>query len=403
MKAKKLTDLEIARHNIYNKKARAVLLTILSGILCFVLFLSSFLIHSLRNGMSSLYNRVGADIIIVPEGYDAKITGAILRGEPNTFFLDKSIYERVLKINGVKQATPQLFLATLSAGCCSFPIQVIGYDEESDFLVKPWLMHQVKLPLKQGEIIVGNNIGGDVHENVKFFNQAFKIKGRLSKTGMGFDNTVFMSFSEVLRLAKEYAKVVKLPQDNNDRLISSVMLKISKDSNIEAVKAALDMEFKGEGVYSLTASSMMNEIGKHTQNLLSFIYVIIALVWTLVFAVLLLVYSISIRERKKELATLRIIGATKKRVKGIILKEVLIINLKGAVIGTLLSAAVSILFANAFSEAFKMPFLASNYPLLFIFAIAVIIIGTIMGPLAVNYSLNKLLNTEIALLLREND
>ncbi len=399
-----LSSIEIAKHNIDNKKARALLLTILSCVLCFVLFLSSFLIYGLKSGMSSLYDRVGADIILVPEGYDAKITGAILRGEPNTFFFERSVYERTKKIEGVEKATFQLFLATLSAGCCSFPIQVVGYDENSDFLVKPWLMHQVKLPLNDGEIIVGANIVGDVHDDVKFFNQSFKIKGRLSKTGMGFDNTVFMSFNEVLRLSKEYSKILSLPSENQENLISSVMIKVdSKKTDVESVKKAIDAEFKGEGIYCLTAQSIMNEIGKHTQNLLMFIYILIALVWILVFAVLILVYSVSIRERKKEIATLRIIGATKRRVKSIILNEVLLINLKGAIIGTVLSSAVSVLFSRAFSEAFKMPFLEPDYILLFVLGIITVFIGTAMGPLAVSAALNKMLNQEIALLLREND
>lgn len=398
-----LSSLEIARHNINNKKARAMLLTVLSCILCFVLFLSSFLIYSLKSGMSSLYNRLGADIIVVPEGYDAKITSAILRGEPNTFFFERSVYERVKKIPGVEKATFQLFLATLSAGCCSFPIQVIGYDDNSDFLVKPWLMRQVKLPLNKGEIIVGANIVGDIHQNVKFFNQEFKIKGRLSKTGMGFDNTVFMSFDEVLRLSKEYAKILDLPMENQENLISSVMIKVDQKTDVESVKNALDKEFKGEGIYFLAAQSIMNEIGKHTQNLLGFIYILIALVWVLVFAVLILVYSVSIRERKKEIATLRIIGATKRKVKSIILNEVLLINIKGSLIGTVLSLAVSILFSNAFSEAFKMPFLSPDYILMFVLGVIVVFIGTVMGPLAVSVALNKMLNQEIALLLREND
>lgn len=400
---KDLSGLEIARHNINNKKARAMLLTVLSGVLCFVLFLSSFLIYSLKNGMSSLYDRVGADIILVPEGYDAKITGAILRGEPNTFFFERSVYERARKIEGVEKATFQLFLATLSTGCCSFPIQVIGYDENSDFLVKPWLTNQVKQPLDNGEIIVGANIVGDVHENVKFFNQEFKIKGRLSKTGMGFDNTVFMSFSEVLRLSYEYSKILSLPTENQENLISSVMIKVDNKKDVIAVKKALENEFKGEGIYCLASQSMMNEIGKHTQNLLGFIYVLIALVWVLVFAVFILVYSVSIRERKKEIATLRIIGATKRKVRSIILNEVVLINLKGAIIGTILSTAVSILFSNAFSEAFKMPFLAPNYILVFILGVIIVFIGTVMGPLAVLSAINKMLNQEIALLLREND
>lgn len=403
MNKNKLSSTAIALNNIKNKPARAILLTILSGILCFILFLSSFIIYSLKNGMSSLSNRIGADIIVVPQGYDSNITGAILRGEPNTFFFDRSVWDRVKKIDGVDASTPQMYLATLSAGCCSFPIQVVGFDEATDFLVVPWLKTQVRLPLKKSEIIVGANIVGDVHSNVKFFNQEFKIKGRLAKTGMGFDNTVFMSFDEVMRLAHEYRKILNLPDENQDNLISSVMIKVKNNADVSKVKTALDQEFKGEGVYSLSSKSMMNEVAKHAQNLMSFIYILIILVWVLVFAVFVLVYFVSIRERKKEIATLRIIGATKKKVKNIILLEVLIINFRGAIMGTALATAVSILFARAFSQAFKMPFLSPDYLWLSILFLIVVALGSIMGPLSVDISLRKILKQEIATVLRYND
>lgn len=199
----RLDSKQIAFKNIQNKSVRSASLIILTAILTLVLFLSSFLILSLRNGMRSLANRMGADIIVVPEGYDSKIRGAILRGEPNTFFLDKSVVEKIRAIDGVEIASPQLFIATLSAGCCSFPIQVIGFDSDTDFVVKPWLETQAKLPLEKGEILVGNNIVGDMHKHVKFFNQEFIIRGRLAKTGMGFDNTVFVNFDEARRLANQ--------------------------------------------------------------------------------------------------------------------------------------------------------------------------------------------------------
>lgn len=403
MKNRELSSFEIAKNNIKNKPARALLLTALTAILCFILFLSSFLIYSLKNGMSSLANRIGADILVVPEGHDAKITGAILRGEPNTFFFERSVWERIKKIEGVRQATPQLYLATLSASCCSFPIQVIGYDEDSDFVVKPWLQKQVKQPLKKGEVIVGANVVGDVHSEVRFFNQGFKIKGRLAKTGMGFDNSVFMSFDEVLRLAKEYNKILEIPQENQENLISSVMIKTDKKFEAKAVKAAIEKEFQGEKIYSLLSKNMMNEIGKQADHMSGFIYILIALVWILVFAVFALVYSVSIKERKREIATLRIIGATRKKVRNVILLEVLTINFRGAIIGTVLSLAVSVLFARAFSESLQMPFLEPDYLILAVLFIAVSAIGIFIGPLSVIFSLVKMLKREIALVLREND
>ena len=399
----RLNPKEIAFKNIQNKSVRSASLIILTAILTLVLFLSSFLILSLRNGMHSLANRMGADIIVVPEGYDSKIRGAILRGEPNTFFLDKSVVEKIRKIDGVEIATPQLFIATLSAGCCSFPIQVIGFDSDTDFVVKPWLATQAKLPLEKGEVLVGHNIVGDMHEHVKFFNQEFIIRGRLAKTGMGFDNTVFVNFEEARRLVKEYEKVLKLEDKDHENMISCVMIKVDNSVDPVEIQNNIRSEFAGQGVYPLLSQSMMNEVSTSTQDMIKYVYILIALVWLLVFLVLTLVYSITIKERKREFATLRILGASKKHLRRIILSEIFTINISGAACGSVLGLIISILFGTWFSQSFKMPFLAPNVLTLAIIFIAVFAIGTIMGPLSSLISIKKMNAEELGLLLRQND
>ena len=399
----RLNPKEIAFKNIQNKSVRSASLIILTAILTLVLFLSSFLILSLRNGMHSLANRMGADIIVVPEGYDSKIRGAILRGEPNTFFLDKSVVEKIRKIDGVEIATPQLFIATLSAGCCSFPIQVIGFDSDTDFVVKPWLATQAKLPLEKGEVLVGHNIVGDMHEHVKFFNQEFIIRGRLAKTGMGFDNTVFVNFEEARRLVKEYEKVLKLEDKDHENMISCVMIKVDNSVDPVEIQNNIRNEFAGQGVYPLLSQSMMNEVSTSTQDMIKYVYILIALVWLLVFLVLTLVYSITIKERKREFATLRILGASKKHLRRIILSEIFTINISGAACGSVLGLIISILFGTWFSQSFKMPFLAPNVLTLAIIFIAVFAIGTVMGPLSSLSAIKKMNEEELGLLLRQND
>lgn len=398
-----LTTKKIAILNINNKSGRSTSLVILTAVLALVLFLSSFLIYSLKNGMNSLADRMGADIIVVPEGYDTKVEGAILRGEPNTFFMDKSIVKKIEGIDGVQEVTPQLFLATLSAGCCSFPIQIIGFDAETDFVVTPWLQEQMKLPLEKGEVVVGNNVVGDVNSHVKFFDQEFKIKGRLQKTGMGFDNTVFLNFDEARRLAKEYEKILEIEDKYDDNMISSVMLKIKKGVEPTDAQNAIRRECLNDGVFPLLSKSMMNEVSNSALDMINYVYILIALVWILTFIVLSLVYSITIKERKRELATMRILGATKKILSNIILYEVLIINFIGAISGATLGFVISILFGRWFSQSFKMPFLAPNFVVLAVIFLAVLVIATLMGPISTLSSIKKMNKDELGLLLRQND
>ena len=93
-----LTLFSIAKMNIKRQSVRTFFLGLLIFILAFVLFSGTFLVKSLNVGLSSLSNRLGADIIVVPQGYDGKIEGALLRGEPNTFYFDIEAVDRIKKI-----------------------------------------------------------------------------------------------------------------------------------------------------------------------------------------------------------------------------------------------------------------------------------------------------------------
>ena len=97
LQTKKLTVFELAKLNIKRKPFRTASLIILTAVLAFSLFAGSFLVKSLKGGMVSLSNRLGADIIVVPQGYDSKIESALLRGEPNSFYFDTEVVERVKK------------------------------------------------------------------------------------------------------------------------------------------------------------------------------------------------------------------------------------------------------------------------------------------------------------------
>ncbi len=378
----KLTVIELAKLNIRRKPFRTVSLIVLTSVLAFSLFCGSFLVKSLNGGMQSLSNRLGADIIVVPQGYDSKIESALLRGEPNTFYFKADAVDRLKKIEGVELASPQLFIATLSAGCCSFPLQVIGIDFDSDFNIKPWLEKQVRLPLSANQIVVGSNIIGTTNSEVKFFNQPFSIAGRLGKTGMGFDNSVFMTIDNAKRLAKEYERIMEHPVAQDEDLISSVMVKVKQHADVKAVAQRILTEFKGEQIYPLISKRMMSNISAGIANLNIYIYVLMALLWLLSFIVLAVSFSSLFNERKEEFGMLRIIGGTRKKLVQLASAEALIVSAAGGCIGTALSCLIVLLFNQAIISGLSMPFL--NPPALWILLCALLtfLVISAIGPLA---------------------
>ena len=397
----KLDTVTLAKLNIQRKPFRSASLAFLTFALAFTLFTGSFLVKSLKEGLASLSNRLGADIIVVPQGYDSKIEGALLRGEPNNFYFEHSALDVVRNIDGVEKASPQLFVATLSAGCCSFPLQVIGLDFESDFCILPWLKQHVKFPLKENQIIVGANIVGNYNSELKFFNQPFAIAGRLSKTGMGFDNSVFMSVQNARRLIKEYERIVQHPASDNENLISSIMVRVSSGSDIMQTAQKIRNAFKGQQLYPLAAKNMMSNVASAIGSLSFYIYVLTLVLWILTFLVLFTVFSSIINERKKEFAMMRILGAPKKKLLSLAFTESLFISGGGAAAGSFLALCVVLLFNQAFSQALKLPYLRPSALWICALFVTVTLLVSAAGPVASLKMMRQFSNAQDALNARE--
>ena len=220
---------------------------------------------------------------------------------------------------------------------------------------------------------------------------------------MGFDESVFMSMEQTRKLAKEYEKILNLPIADNDNLISSVMVKLKKDADPVAVLKNIRAAFQSEGVYALLSKQMMSEVSSNMKNILIYVYILMGVLWLMVLLVLGIVYNFSIKERKREFATLRILGATKHKLMNIVLSEIYIINFIGAVIGTVLGFCIAMLFGPAISLSLKLPFLEPGLIQMIYLSLASLLVGIFIGPVAASFALNKMYKTELALLLKENE
>ena len=125
---KAITISGLALSNIRRKPYRTAALISVSALLAAVLFASFILSSSLKSGIKVFQKRLGADLMIVPEGYTAQMKSVLLTGEPNYFYMDKSAEEIIRKIDGVEKASSQFYLTSLSESCCDFPSQIIGFD-----------------------------------------------------------------------------------------------------------------------------------------------------------------------------------------------------------------------------------------------------------------------------------
>ena len=150
--------------NLLRRPGRTMALAALTALLAFSVFGGSIVVMSLRQGLNSLESRLGADIIVVPSSAQSKVSfqNMLLQGTTGAFYMDADNLTRVREVEGVEIAAPQVFLASLKADCCSVKIQVIGFDPETDFFVRPWIGQSYSQELGELDVVVGCKVEANV-------------------------------------------------------------------------------------------------------------------------------------------------------------------------------------------------------------------------------------------------
>lgn len=72
------------------EKMRSICMILLVTLSSIIVYMGSVFSLSLKHGLDSLSNRLGADVIVVPAGYKAEIESVLLKGEPSTFYLPEN-------------------------------------------------------------------------------------------------------------------------------------------------------------------------------------------------------------------------------------------------------------------------------------------------------------------------
>ena len=226
--------------------------------MCFIAAGTVFILN-LSYDIQNASDKLGADIMIVPAGYDPRIDSVLLSGKPSASYLPENSLE-IIKNLAREKILPQVFMATLRASCCAYPVQIMGIDYASDFIIKSWLDKNFERGLNDDEIILGFHSKGNVGDEIIFFDKPLKIVGKLERTGMGIDSSVFMNRNTIIELAKAADKIKAQKLAENNNLISVIMLKLKAGEDSQATAKALNRELNSQGMYALFSKKFVSNI-----------------------------------------------------------------------------------------------------------------------------------------------
>ncbi len=388
--------------NLLRKPGRTATLSLLTAFLALAVFGGSVVVLSLRSGLNSLEARLGADIILVPSEAQSKVSfqNMFLQGTTGAFYMDASALEKAMEVEGVEKAAPQTFLASLKADCCSIRIQVIGIDPERDFTVQPWIARSLSRALGDMDVAVGCKVEAGMGEIIRIYEQRCKVVARLEATGTGLDTAVYCNMNtmnQLLKAAEE--KGVSHKIESGDVVVSAVYIKVKDGYDIDAVNSKLNSRVRK--ATAVRTRSMITGVSDSLAGVSRTVTILIIAVWVLAFMILLLAFVMIIRERAREFAVLRLLGASRAMLGRIVLLESALCGLLGGVAGVSLSALLLFPFAQLIESALQLPYLMPDVKSIVLLGLCTVLLSVIVAALSSVIAAYRLSSVDPGSALRE--
>lgn len=353
----RLNIISFALKNLKRKIIRTLLLLLAVTVVTGTLFSATLFISSMQNALKIGTYRLGADVLVVPEKYASEARSALLAGEPTSFYMDKSILERVKKVEGVKRASPQLFVKPSSFTCCyNVDVFLVAFDPETDFTITPWLTKNLKKSLVGNEIITGREVPVVPGDTIPFFGTAFKVAGTMEPTGMKFfDHSVFMTMDAAYKMAEDSKTKSMQPISIEKDKISAVLVQVQEGFTPD--RAAIRIEHDIDGVKAIASDEVISTVRKQLGGLLKGILAVSAVVWVLALLMIGFAFSMIVNERQRELGLLRSMGAKKGHIFRLIIAEAVIISVSGGIVGLIAGSTLLFTFKGLILHSLKLPYL----------------------------------------------
>src|SRR5512139_1062419 len=148
--------LSLALQNLGRRKARSLLLIAAVALGSGVVFTGATLMQSIDRSMAVGFTRMGADMMVVPEGALTNIAAALLTVEPTDLVLDADALAKA-NLASIGRSAAQKIVRVEHSGIGSHhdSVDLIGIDPARDFTVQPWLAEKLNRGLQRGDVILG--------------------------------------------------------------------------------------------------------------------------------------------------------------------------------------------------------------------------------------------------------
>lgn len=319
--------LDIAFKDFKAKKSRAAMCII--GVMACVILIGvvNIIMYEMQTGLKGDLGTVDGKMFFEQNGTGYPPAGSII---------PENIGDEVLKQKEVNAdlSTKALF-APLQGGETpdGVPNMVVGLETGKEHIFIGDNKVEGKNTLEGEEkhaVIMGSEAAANqnvsVGDTLTVEGNEFKVVGIIEKVGDGWpltiDNSIIMSIP--------YAQEVTGRPD----IISTVIIQPNEGYTNQAVEDNLQGAYTKHDIY--TEKDVQKTIDKNLKGVLIFMNMIIAMIFGVSMVLIMNVMMMSVKEKTKEIGTMRAIGTRKRSILSLIIYESLILSSIGGIIGILL-------------------------------------------------------------------
>ena len=367
------------------------------------LFVSiTLIVRGADNSLHAGLDRLGADIVVVPEGAESKVETALLMGKPTDIWMSADYAQKIAAVPGIDSVSPQIYLQSLyGASCCAVSeMFLLVFDPATDFTITPWLQRNLGRGLAKGEVIGGRYIFVPPGEkDIRLYGYHLTLRGNLEPTGTGLDQTMFFTLETALDMANSSLTTAESPLVIPPNKISALMVKVTPEADAHAVSLQILRDVLG--VFPIESPNLFGAFRHQMLGLLWVFLIVLILVWVLSTLLIGLIFSIVVNERQQEIAVLRALGATRWFVFRSVLFEAALLAFAAAGIGVSLAAFTIYILRDSITNSLEMPFLFPSFSYIMALLVVVIALSLITVTVAVFLPAFMISKGEPAVAMRE--
>jgi putative ABC transport system permease protein len=385
--------ISLALQNLGRRKARSLLLIAAVAIGSAVVFTGATLMQSIDRSMAVGFTRMGADMMVVPEGALTNITAALLVVEPTELVLDADALAKA-NLASVGRYAAQKIVRVEHSGIGSHheSVDLIGFDPARDFTIQPWLVERINRGLQPGDVILGAERDAPLGSQLLIFGKPHTVYGRLGRTGVGtHERGVFMPFATLEALAA----VIHGPMSGGGAAppaalapgkVTGFLVELAPGATALQARFAILSALSGAKV--VAGDTTMSGIRQGLAALLDGILALMALMFVSTALMVSVLFSAIVTERRGELGLLKAIGARRGQVIGMMVTEAVLATGVGGLLGVALGVLMLRLFERSlvyYLEKLGVPFVWLDTPRTIAFAVGAVVLASVIGALGVLY------------------